>query len=269
MMTIRSLNRWHASAGHFSFSLALGLAIFTLFRFIWYPGALFPLGGAGKLLFLVVGIDVVLGPLLTLIVFHPKKKSLIWDLAVIVAVQLGALGYGVWVMAQSRPVYLVGAIDRYELVTANNIHPDELAAAAQPEWKSLSWFGPVVVGTKAPDNPTERIDQALAALNGGPDLAQLPRYFVPLSAIADKLVEKSRPLADYETIAREHITELRRWLKANGIDESSVAVLPLKARLGVGAVLIDRNTAIPLRTATFDGYATPNSGPADNAEPTR
>ena len=51
-------------------------------------------------LFLVVGIDVVLGPLLTLIVFHPKKKSLIWDLAVIVAVQLGALGYGVWVMAQ-------------------------------------------------------------------------------------------------------------------------------------------------------------------------
>ncbi|HWT14265.1 MAG TPA: type IV pilin accessory protein, partial [Patescibacteria group bacterium] len=103
-MGIRGLNRWQASAGHLGFSVVLGLAVFALFRFLWYPDALFTLAGAGKLLLLVVGIDVVLGPLLTLIVFHPAKKSLIWDLAIIVAVQFGALGYGVWVMAQSRPV---------------------------------------------------------------------------------------------------------------------------------------------------------------------
>ncbi|MBK7144251.1 MAG: hypothetical protein IPH76_03200 [Xanthomonadales bacterium] len=126
--------------------MLLGLAVFALFSFVWYPDALFTLAGAGKLLILVVGIDVTLGPLLTLIVFNPIKKSLIWDLAVILMVQMGALGYGVWVMAQSRPVFLVGAVDRFELVSANEIHPDELAKAPREEWRSFpgparSWSG--------------------------------------------------------------------------------------------------------------------------------
>ena len=88
-MGIRNFNRWQAFGGHLSFSLLLGLAVFALFRWVWYPDALFELGGAGKLMALVVGIDVVLGPLLTLIVFNPRKRSLIWDLAVILALQIG------------------------------------------------------------------------------------------------------------------------------------------------------------------------------------
>ncbi len=78
-MNLRNLNRWQAGSGHLSFSVLLGAAVFVLFRFVWYPDALFELGGAAKLMLLVVGIDVALGPLLTLIVFDPKKKSLIGD----------------------------------------------------------------------------------------------------------------------------------------------------------------------------------------------
>jgi hypothetical protein len=254
-MRIRDLNRWQATAGHLTFSLLLGLAVFALFRFLWYPGALFSLAGAGKLMLLVVGIDVILGPLLTLIVFNPKKKSLIWDLAVIVAVQLGALGYGVWVMAQSRPVFLVGVVDRFELVAANEIHPDELAKASKPEWRTLSWTGPIIVGAKAASNPDERMAQAMDAMRGGPDLPQLPKYFVPISDVSERLISESRSLSEFEPIAPKDVTHLRAWLHDRSIDESTVAVLPLKARLGMGAMMIDRETASPLTTATFDGYA--------------
>ena len=253
-MRIRDLNRWQATAGHLTFSLLLGLAVFALFRFLWYPGALFTLAGAGKLMLLVVGIDVVLGPLLTLIVFNPKKKSLIWDLAVIVAVQLGALGYGVWVMAQSRPVFLVGATDRFELVTANQIRPEELALAPNPEWRRLSWSGPVLVGARPPADPDERLNLALQAMEGGPDMTQLPRYFVPVFEIIDTLVAESRPLEDFEPIAAKEVATLRAWLSQRGIEESSVVVLPLKARAGFGAILIDSRSAEPLLAATFDGY---------------
>lgn len=271
-MGIRSLNRWQASGGHFSFSLLLGLVVFALFRFVWYPDALFTLAGADKLLFLVVGIDVVLGPLLTLIVFNAKKKSLIWDLAVIVAVQLGALGYGVWVMAQSRPVFLVGATDRFELVTANQIRPEELALAPNPDWQRLSWTGPILVGARPPADPDERLNLALQALEGGPDVTQLPRYFVPLSEIVDKLVAASKPLADFDQVATVEVNNLRAWMGARGIDESKVAVLPIKARAGLGAVLIDLQSAEPLQTATFDGYSKESQnkkdqGPADTSRP--
>lgn len=259
-MRIRNLNRWQAFAGHLSFSLLLGLAVFVLFRYLWYPDALFTLAGAGKLMLLVVGIDVTLGPLLTLVVFNPRKKSLIWDLSAIIALQVGALGYGVWVVAQSRPVFLVGAVDRFELVTANMIHPTELAAAAQSEWQSLSWRGPVVVGTKPPENVDERLRQALDALNGGPEITQLPRYFVPLESISATLLKAARPLASFDDLAPTEIASLRSWLQRNGRLESDVAVLPLKARFGIGAILIDRTSAKPLVSATFDGYAKPSNG---------
>ncbi len=62
MIGLRSLNRYQASAGHLGFSLMLGVAVFVLFRYLWYPDALFALAGADKLLLLVVGIDVVMGP---------------------------------------------------------------------------------------------------------------------------------------------------------------------------------------------------------------
>lgn len=255
MKHIRSLNRWQAFGGHLSFSLLLGLTVFALFRFVWYPDALFTLAGAGKLLFLVVGTDVVLGPLLTLIVFNPRKKSLIWDLTVILAVQIGALGYGVWVMAQSRPVFLVGVVDRYELVAANEIHPNELAKASRPEWRSLSWTGPTVVGAKASDDPEERMAQTMDAMQGGPDLAQLPKHFAPIEDLADQLTSRAHELSRFDTIAPKEVTRLRNWLASEGLDEADVAVVPLKARLGMGAVLINRRSARPLRTANFDGYA--------------
>ena len=46
------------------------------------------------LILLMIGVDVVIGPLLTLIVFDPKKKHLKFDLVVIAALQLAALAYG-------------------------------------------------------------------------------------------------------------------------------------------------------------------------------
>lgn len=253
-MGVRSLNRWQAFACHLSASAVLGLAAFALFRFLWYPGALFTLAAADKLLLLVVGIDVVVGPLLTLIVFNPRKKSLIWDLAMILAIQIAALGYGVWVMAQSRPVFLVGATDRFELVTANQIRPEDLAAAPRPEWRRLPWTGPVVVGARPPVDPDLRLNIALQAVQGGPDVPQLPQLFVPLSDVVEKLLSESRPLADFDHNAPEEIGAIREWLRRRNINESMVAILPLKARGGIGAVVIDRTSARPLRTAMFDGY---------------
>ena len=263
MMGIRNFNRWQAFGGHLSFSLLLGLAVFALVRWVWYPDALFELGGAGKLMALVVGIDVVLGPLLTLIVFNPRKRSLIWDLAVILALQIGALGYGVWVMAQSRPVFLVAVVDRYELVAANEIHPDDLAKASRPEWRSLSWTGPIVVGAQASENPEERMAQAMDAMQGGPDLPQLPKYFVPIEGLVGPLASRARALGEFDLVAPGKVAELRAWLTRQGLKEDGVAVLPLKARLGMGAVLIDRRTARPLRTAGFDGYAATDAAGGD------
>ena len=101
--------------------------------------------GGATLILLLIGVDVVIGPLITLIIFDPKKKSLRFDLAVIAVLQLGALLYGCSVMFNARPVYNVFVVDRFEVVAANAIDEESREKAA-PEFRSLPLTGPKVVG---------------------------------------------------------------------------------------------------------------------------
>lgn len=239
MMQLRNLNRFQAFAWHFLFSAVLGLAVFLLFRFIWYPGALWTLSGAGKLLLLVVGIDVTLGPLLTLIVFNPKKRSLPFDLATIAAVQCAALAYGVWVMAQSRPVYLVGVVDRIVLVSANDLSPEALAEAAKPEYRELSWTGPVLVGANSNARGDEQLNLALNAALSGIDLERLPKYYVDFRMIVKPLFERAVDLDELMKRDPEKHRAIVALMADFGVDPSDVHLLPLQARSGFGSVLID------------------------------
>ena len=93
-MTLASLNRWKASALHLALSAAIGVAVVALMLALWYPQPYFAAMGGDTLILLLIGVDVVIGPLITLIVFDPKKKSLRFDLAVIAVLQLAALVYG-------------------------------------------------------------------------------------------------------------------------------------------------------------------------------
>ena len=92
-------NRRQAALIHLGISAAVALAIVATMLLVWYPSPWFAAAGGGTLLLLLVGVDVIIGPLLTFVVFDPAKKSLVYDLAVIVMLQIAALVYGVHVMA--------------------------------------------------------------------------------------------------------------------------------------------------------------------------
>ncbi len=103
---ITEYNRYQAFAVHMAISLALFLILLVCITQYWYPGILFDTGNGWRAIGIIIGIDLVLGPLLTLIVFNPKKSSLKFDLFVIALVQTAALIYGSWTIHQTRPVAL-------------------------------------------------------------------------------------------------------------------------------------------------------------------
>jgi hypothetical protein len=100
-------NRYQAFAIHMAISLVIFLILLVCITQYWYPGILFDTGNGWKAIGLIIGIDLILGPLLTLIVFNPTKSSIKFDLAVIALVQSAALIYGSWTIHQTRPVALV------------------------------------------------------------------------------------------------------------------------------------------------------------------
>lgn len=84
----------------FSFFLA-GLLSAAVFIF-WFPSVYYIFGAAdGMLIF--IGIDLVLGPLLTFVVYNSSKRELRRDLAVVVVIQLSAFLFGVWTIYQQSP----------------------------------------------------------------------------------------------------------------------------------------------------------------------
>lgn len=252
-MRLNKMNRWQASGGHLTFSLILGVAVYALFREIWYPDALFTLADAGGLLALVVGVDATLGPLLTLIAFNPGKKShlIMLDLAIILSLQIGALTYGVWVMSQSRPVFLVAMPNRFDLISANDLDPEELAKASQGQWRTLSWTGPVVVGARPPADPNERSEALFAAFSAGVDLSAFPKYYVPVEAMRDDLRHAGSSLAEFAPSHPETASEVRTRLAQMGLDERKVLLVPLKTRKQFGSAVVEIATGRLLFTTTI------------------
>src|SRR5262249_35748019 len=110
------MTRWKAATIHSSISAIIAIAVGALLFGVWYPPPYFHAAGADELVLLLVGVDLAIGPLLTLIVFRPGKWGLKFDLVAIGVLQSAALIYGMSVVLQSRPVFLVGVFDRFNLV---------------------------------------------------------------------------------------------------------------------------------------------------------
>jgi hypothetical protein len=163
-----------ATGIHFALSAIVLGAIAVLLLQLWYPWPLWKMLDAPGMLMIAIGVDLVIGPLLTALVYKPGKRTLKLDLSVIVLLQVAALAFGVHTMAQARPVFVVAMPERIDVVAAFQFDSADLLAA--PEWGALSWTGPRYVGTRIP-NAAERAE--LMDLLGARDISSMPKFYVP------------------------------------------------------------------------------------------
>jgi hypothetical protein len=228
-VNLLSLNRWKASAIHLTGSALIATTIVVLMLALWYPGAYFTAMGGQMLVVILVGVDVVLGPLITLIIFDPKKKSLKFDLGAIVVVQLAALAYGCYVMFEARPVYNVFIVDRFDLIAANQL-PAEMLERGPPEFRSLPLTGPKIIATRRIDDPKRQLEITMNTLNGGKDLSELPEFYVPYSQYALQAGARARPLAELEKKQPSEVETIRKFVRDSGRKADQIGFLPMKAR---------------------------------------
>jgi hypothetical protein len=236
-MTLDRYTRWQAAPIHLGISAAIATVVFSSMLLLWYPRPYFYAAGGRTLLLLLIGVDVIIGPLLTLIVFDPRKKRLVVDLAVIATLQLGALAYGAWVMFNARPVYVAFAGDRFELVEASAIDPDD-QALAKSRFRSLPMTGPQIVGTRLPADPEELDRLGRVAMLGG-SVGAFPQHFVPYAAVTHDVLARAKPLSRLRQGNPENAAAIDAWVSASGRPEASLRYVPLQARHGDMTVIVD------------------------------
>jgi hypothetical protein len=236
-MIFDRFTRWQAAPIHFAISAAIAAIVVGSMLLLWYPQPYFRAAGGATLVLLLVGVDVVIGPLLTLIVYDPKKKSLVWDLAVIAMLQAAALTYGLSIMFEARPVFITFAGDRFELVAANEIDDSDLAKAA-PDFRRLPLTGPIVVGANLPDDPAERDRMGFAAILGG-GLGLFPQHYVPYASVARSAVIRSLPLSALRDKHPDRAADIDAIVTASRGPDTALRYLPLQARRGNMTVVVD------------------------------
>ena len=235
-------NRWQAAAAHFTIVAFVLTGIFLLTYGLWYPLGLF-MSARGVELFLIIAIvDLVVGPTLTFIVYVPGKKGLAFDMTVIVLLQASALAYGLHVLYESRPAYLVFVKDRFELVRANAIPDVLLARARGTAYAELPIDGPRIVGALIPTDPVER-DKVTDAGAAGIDLHLFPQHYVPYERVRADARARAKPLARLRELNPDASRRIDRIVSASGVPEAALGFLPVRAGRYDLAAIIDLKAA--------------------------
>ena len=227
--------------------LALGLALFALFWFIWYPAPTFVAIGAHQIFLLVVGIDIIIGPLLTFIVFKSGKKTLKFDLTVIALLQVCALVYGVYTLLQARPAYIAALGGQFQVVQATEIEDSDYAKAKT----APPWFGPKLVGTKAPTDQDD-IDalSTLAMAGGGP--GHMPQLHIDYALMRDEIIKNAQPIADLKKANPSQGSEIDNWLISKGSSADSAKFQSIRVNASFFAIVLDAKTARIIGIAPFN-----------------
>jgi hypothetical protein len=225
------MTRFKAALIHLGISAIIGVLVCILIFGIWYPWPIGVATGGMKLVYLMLGVDVVLGPLLTLIVFKTGKKTLKFDLTCIAIMQALALAYGLYTSAIARPAFIVLANDVYRVVTANDLDEQQLKEASRPEYRKISWFGPKVVAARNPTDPKQKQELKFAAMLLL-DVHNFPKFYLPVNEEIDNLISKASPIENLLSKMPDAKAKAERVASKANTSLADLVYAPMLGRLG-------------------------------------
>ena len=247
-------DRLGASGIHLGISLCVAVFAAALVFGLWYPYPYGEISGGRELFFLVVAVDVIMGPLITLAIFNRAKprRELLIDFTVVGLLQLAALGYGLWTVFAARPVHLVFEYSRMTVVHAIDVDAD-LLAKAPTSLQKLPVTGPTVIALRPFKNPEEQFDATMAAFEGFPLAARSDLWQAYEPARADVLKE-AKPVAELRARFSNQAAQIDLAIAATGRPVTDLRYLPLLSRKTAWTVLLDTTTAEPLGYLPLDSF---------------
>lgn len=247
--------RLRAALVHLALSLLIALAVAVLVFALWFPSPYREVSGGRDLFLLVIAVDVVLGPLLTLAVFDVRKPraELRRDIAAIAVLQLAALGYGLWTVQLARPVHLVFEVDRFRVVHRVDI-PVELEDRAPAGIEVAPLAGPTPISTRAFRSASESMEFTMAALQGV-HLGARPDLWEPYAAGRDRILAAAKAVPELKRRFPQEAATVDGKLREMHRDAADVLYLPMISRKAESwTVLLDRRTAEILGYLPLDSF---------------
>ncbi|MBS0408022.1 MAG: fimb protein [Proteobacteria bacterium] len=212
---------------HLLISLLIALTSAAVVFGLWYLSLYRQLLQVEHIYLLVLAVDVVCGPLLTLVLASPKKsRRERWlDFSLIGVIQLAALAYGMHSVWVARPVALVFEVDRLVVVTANELQLDALPKAP-PGLRQLPWAGVLKAGTRKAASNEEfmrNVERGLAGFS----TAMQPDWWTPWSDAGAAMRARAKPLAELIARRPQAAQKLQDAARSTGHAVAGLRYMPL------------------------------------------
>lgn len=208
----------------------------TLYWF-WYPAPYFLVSQAAYRFALLAGIQLVLGPILTWLLYTPGKKGLWLDMTVISLLQVAALGWGIKALHDHRPAFMVHTLDRFELVSHSQLDRRETRGVPL---RSLTDRGPLLVVTSLPgDNAGLQSLVDGIVFGNAPDIHLRPELWSDYPPAVPRILRNARTLDDLQKARPETSAGVAAAVRETGWSAPELRFLPLAGRDFDYAVYLD------------------------------
>jgi len=245
-----------AAFKHLLASVLVAGSVAALVFGLWYPSPYSELAGGMGLFVLIMAVDVVCGPLLTLVIYNPQKPraELGRDIGLVVLIQVVALGYGLNTLMQARPVWMAFEKDLFRVVSGPDLMPGSLARAPQA-LQAPSLTGPKPLGVRIAQGSDPDFLQSVQQSIAGNHAAFRPDRWVPYTEQATQAAAAARPLAKLQARYADQTALIDAEVSRIGRAAATLGYLPLATdRPTDWVVLLDRSTGEPLGYLPLDGW---------------
>lgn len=219
------MSRYSAFGIHFCISLLIFAVLSTVILQLWYPGYFFELDGGWEGLRIILGVDLVLGPMLTLIVYKAGKPGLKTDMTMIGLFQMVCLAGGMYVVWSERPIALVYVDGHFYSMSADSYAE---ASVAIPDLSKLPGASPKKVTVNLPDDVDQLSELRGNAFRSGSSMRVLTDLYVPFDD-SQLVLDDAYPLKNIRERDIDH-GKLADWQEEHPGELEDYAFFPMGTR---------------------------------------
>jgi hypothetical protein len=235
---------------HLAISATVVGTVFMIIFFFWYPNPYFRVSGADDIVRVLIGVDLVLGPVLTLVLFKSGKPRLMFDLSVIAVIQVSALIYGTAIIFQERPYFVVFAVDRFVVVPKKDI---DMTKIKYEVMKEKPWRGPILAFANLPEDPRERDKLMFEVMDGAPDIERRAEYWSPLAEKIDQVMARAEALTDMRLRSEEARRQIAA-VRSRHENADQLRYLPITSNVNVYSMIFDPATKMAIDIIAVDPW---------------
>lgn len=233
-------SRWKAFIIHLNISLVLLCILLYLIIVHWYPEPFFASDGGWQGIRIALGVDIVLGPILTLILYKPGKRGLKLDLTLIAIFQITALSVGTTIIYNQRPVLMAFVEDRFYSMT----HEQALESGVDMQrLQQSSQQKPFPVYMRFPDNIESvlKFKREIVAKTQQPVYKQGHLYEAINANNLCQIASKTQDLDILIMAEPANEVILNQFLAKQGGKEYDYIYIPLHCRYQDALLVLDRH----------------------------